>query len=141
MANHNQQPPARPTQVIDFGEERPPPQLFDMMERSQPWPETIAVRLYLEQGPDAPRTIEVTDPITVLGRGEGVIDVSVSDESASRYHACISRHDGQFFINDMGSANGTFINGQLVAEATLKNGDQVQIGTSVFRFEVNERQS
>lgn len=58
------------------------------------------------------------------------------DHTASRRHAQISEQGGAYVIQDLGSANGTFVNGARVAEAPLRPGDEIGIGGSRFRFEV-----
>lgn len=64
-------------------------------------------------------------------------DVQIEDRYASSLHARVFSRDGRFFVEDMNSTNGTLLNGAtLVGEAELIDGDSVQIGDTVFRFEV-----
>jgi len=64
-------------------------------------------------------------------------DVQIEDRYASSLHARVFSRDGRFFVEDMNSTNGTLLNGAtLVGEAELIDGDTVQIGDTVFRFEV-----
>jgi hypothetical protein len=58
------------------------------------------------------------------------------DTTASRRHAQISAEAGGYRIQDLGSANGTFVNGARVTESLLNPGDEVSIGGTRFRFEV-----
>jgi pSer/pThr/pTyr-binding forkhead associated (FHA) protein len=58
------------------------------------------------------------------------------DTTASRRHAQISAEGGGYRIQDLGSANGTFVNGARVTESLLNPGDEVSIGGTRFRFEV-----
>lgn len=58
------------------------------------------------------------------------------DTTASRRHAQISGAGASFSIQDLGSANGTYVNGAKVTEAALNPGDEVAIGGTRFRFEV-----
>lgn len=63
----------------------------------------------------------------------------IEDDSVSRLHAEICREQGEFFISDLGSANGTFVDGQRVTRAPLRDGSVVQLGSRVtFRFSVVE---
>jgi FHA domain len=65
-------------------------------------------------------------------------DVRISDRYASSLHARVFSRDGRFFVEDMSSTNGTLLNGAtLKGEAELIDGDTVQIGDTVFRFEVS----
>lgn len=58
------------------------------------------------------------------------------DTTASRRHAQISDEGGVFRVQDLGSSNGTFVNGARVTETVLQPGDEVSIGGTRFRFEV-----
>jgi pSer/pThr/pTyr-binding forkhead associated (FHA) protein len=58
------------------------------------------------------------------------------DTTASRRHAQITDQGGGYVIQDLGSANGTFVNGSRVTEGPLQPGDEVSIGGTRFRFEV-----
>ncbi len=60
--------------------------------------------------------------------------IRLEDEQASRRHARISRQGGGWILDDLGSRNGTLVNGQRVTKTvTLQAGDQVQIGNSLFQ--------
>ena len=64
-------------------------------------------------------------------------DVQIEDRYASGLHARVFSRGGRFFVEDMNSTNGTLLNGAtLQGEAELIDGDTVQIGDTVFRFEV-----
>lgn len=64
-------------------------------------------------------------------------DVQIEDRYASSIHARVFSRDGRFYVEDMNSTNGTLLNGaSLQGEAELIDGDTVQIGDTVFRFEV-----
>lgn len=68
-----------------------------------------------------------------LGREES--DVNIPDAQASRRHAQLARQDAGWVISDLGSTNGTFVNGVRVTGAQpLQSGDRIRIGTSVLVF-------
>jgi hypothetical protein len=70
-----------------------------------------------------------------IGRSKDC-DVQIEDRYASGLHARVFSRAGSFFAEDMGSTNGTLLNGAtLKGEAELIDGDTVQIGDTVFRFE------
>jgi hypothetical protein len=71
---------------------------------------------------------------TVIGRG-GEADVQLTDTGVSRRHAELRVVGDQVEVHDLGSTNGTRVNGQRVAAATLTDGDRITVGTSdlVFR--------
>jgi two-component system, cell cycle response regulator len=73
----------------------------------------------------------------VLGRGRDA-NVSIDDVGISRKHARVVRTDERrHILEDLGSANGVFVNGRRVQRADLANGDRVQLGpTVVLRFSV-----
>ena len=69
-----------------------------------------------------------------IGRFPGN-DIALEDSTASRNHARIRIEGGGFILTDLGSQNGTFVNLSQVKEVELKNGDEIKIGNSTFRFE------
>jgi len=76
----------------------------------------------------------------VLGRGASA-GVRVEDDTVSREHARVwVDAEGSVRVSDLGSTNGTLLNGQRVAEAVLSEGDKIQVGRwAVFRFSLNDR--
>lgn len=62
-------------------------------------------------------------------------DIHVDDNLASRQHAQIIFDGNSFFIVDNLSLNGTYINGERIDEARLNDGDEIRIGSHIFRFE------
>ena len=60
--------------------------------------------------------------------------VSILDSSVSRHHCVIRKRDGHFEIEDLKSRNRTLVNGEAVTGHTLQAGDEIKIGSSVFRF-------
>ena len=75
------------------------------------------------------------DAIT-LGRMQGN-SLALNDASVSLSHAKITRVGNSFYIKDLNSTNGTTLNGQSIAEARLRDGDQLELGkvTACFRLE------
>jgi PAS domain S-box-containing protein len=75
----------------------------------------------------------------VVGRGSEA-DIRIDDHGVSRKHARILRTpDGKCRVTDLGSTNGTYLNGVPVSTADLHEGDRLQIGTvTVFRFSTRE---
>ncbi len=73
----------------------------------------------------------------IIGRSVGS-NVRLDDSEVSRHHARIN-HDGTHFIlRDLGSANGSRINGQICTEHELRNGDTLQFGASILAFQLTE---
>lgn len=75
---------------------------------------------------------------TVLGRGPGV-DRAFDDPSMSRQRAVIEFAGGGFRLRDLGSTNGTTLNGAAVLSAELRHGDRFDIGGQRFVLAVEER--
>ncbi|HYZ89274.1 MAG TPA: FHA domain-containing protein [Myxococcales bacterium] len=69
----------------------------------------------------------------VVGRAAD-LDLVLMEDMVSRKHAKISVQDGVVSIADLGSTNGTFVNGERVKKAQLKIGDRVLIGTSILKL-------
>lgn len=94
-------------------------------------------RLIVRRGPQPNQVYELTSEVTNLGR-DITNDIVINDREASRHHLRFMRGADGFTIEDLGSTNGTFVNGKRVTGATpLKNGDMVGLGETVtLQFEV-----
>lgn len=68
----------------------------------------------------------------VVGRSSE-LDMVLVEDMVSRKHAKISTTAGQVIITDLGSTNGTFVNGEKVRKTRLKEGDRILIGTSILK--------
>jgi pSer/pThr/pTyr-binding forkhead associated (FHA) protein len=76
------------------------------------------------------------DGEATIGRGGGCTISLPSDTFTSQVHARVVEREGQLFVEDLGSTNGTFLNGKQVARtARLRKGDQLQVGNTVLRAE------
>jgi adenylate cyclase len=76
----------------------------------------------------------------VVGRAP-TSDFPIIDPTISRRHAQILRQDDKIFLRDLGSSNGTYVNGVRVESAELKPGDLVTFGKVMFRLEEVDRRS
>ena len=82
------------------------------------------------QDPDGTRTRHpFRHPRTAVGR-ERDNDLSLADEGVSHRHCEFVAEQGFFVVRDLGSQNGTFVNGRRVGEARLRDGDEVRIGAT-----------
>jgi len=91
------------------------------------------------RGPLIGRTFALGDQPLTIGRAADNL-VVIASPRASRHHAHIRREGAAFVIYDLGSANGTLVNGQRVQRAVLQPGDLIDIGDEVFRFEAGHQQ-
>ena len=83
------------------------------------------------------RRIELGAEPVVIGRNPDC-DLVLNDAEVSRHHAEIRREEGAFLVVDLGSLNGTKVNGAGVAGPTqLEDGDQITIGGHALRFEAS----
>ena len=77
-----------------------------------------------------------TSGITVGRSSEN--DIVIDDEGTSRHHARLFADDGpvrpQFFVQDLASANGTFVNEERIARTALVDEDRVTFGGTLFAF-------
>jgi len=93
------------------------------------------------QQPDHPalvvdgRVYPITAPVTVIGRGTEA-DVIVDDIGVSRRHAEVRVEGDQLVVADLGSTNGSFVDGERITTAEVVDGSQIKIGRStlVVRF-------
>lgn len=80
------------------------------------------------------RRIAITDQAVVIGR-LSTCDIPLGDPQVSRRHAEVRRDDEGFAVFDLGSTNGTLVNGSPVRERRLADGDELRIGSATIRFE------
>jgi putative methionine-R-sulfoxide reductase with GAF domain len=90
--------------------------------------------LRVKSGPQKGKTYEIRDDSLVVGRDAGV-DIQVLDHGVSRKHAEIFRIGEMYFVRDLESRNGTFVNDKQVSEELLRIGDQLRIGNTTVVFE------
>ncbi len=89
--------------------------------------------MILEDG-SVQQEIELDQQKLVIGR-EDSCAIHLSDPSVSRRHALLTCALDEYFIEDLGSTNGTLLNDKLVTKHILKHGDLLQIGDYVLRYE------
>ncbi len=100
---------------------------FERRSRSKPGSEIVFVRSENQSGLDF--TVE---DVVVVGRSEQA-DVFLDDSYASEFHLRFSSIDGGLVLQDLGSTNGTYVNGRRIASPVgLSKGDAVQVGKTVM---------
>jgi pSer/pThr/pTyr-binding forkhead associated (FHA) protein len=88
-------------------------------------------RLVVRHGPTPNQEHTLVLNTNIIGR-EPINDVVFADAEVSRRHARIILQNGHYYIEDLGSTNGTFVNGRRIQAITkLGNGDIVDLGESV----------
>lgn len=88
-------------------------------------------RLVVRRGPQPNQVYELKEDVINLGR-DITNDIVINDREVSRHHLRLMRGPEGYTIEDLGSTNGTFINGKRLSGASsLKNGDMVGLGETV----------
>jgi hypothetical protein len=82
------------------------------------------------------RRIPVADQPVVIGR-LSTCDIPLGDPQVSRRHAEVRRDAEGFSVVDLGSTNGTSVNGAPIRERRLTDGDELRIGSNTIRFEAS----
>ena len=81
---------------------------------------------------------EIRKPNLSLGRAEPS-DWIFDDDTLSREHATLEFVDGELRLRDLGSMNGTLLNGSPARSAVLKNGDRFELGQQKFQYVIEDR--
>lgn len=87
-----------------------------------------SVTLVFEAGPESGKSLRISTPRATIGRRKG--EILIKDAEISGSHAEISIAGDKVLIKDLGSTNGTFINGKKLPTADLRDGDRLTIGQS-----------
>lgn len=91
-------------------------------------PNSFKLRLINENSNTPPKEFELTKSEIIIGREDNV-DITIPASAVSRRHARLILEGDQYFIEDLGSSNGTFINGQsLTKRRPLNSGDRIRLG-------------
>jgi pSer/pThr/pTyr-binding forkhead associated (FHA) protein len=90
--------------------------------------------LRVKSGPLAGQTVEVTNTLSI---GREDVDLIIDDDELSRHHAVVRLVADGLQVEDLGSKNGTFVDGRRIAEPTIVGrGMELKLGKSVFEVEV-----
>ena len=98
-------------------------------------PATVKSGYLFHLKPEDPGVVPwtITDKPVVVGRGD-TAEAFVDDEQLSRGHFLVDRQNGEFFLIDLESSNGTWVNGKKVSAFKLHGEEIIQAGASMFRF-------
>jgi len=120
-------PLEQPAQTMIY---RPPAAVAapETVETPPPPPEREVVTLTV-----AGRKQEITSPRVVLGRSRAC-DVHVADVNVSRKHAELHQEGATYWIVDLGSTNGTIVNGKRIERERLRDGDSITLGSTEIVF-------
>lgn len=98
------------------------------------------LKLHITVPETATRLVDLTDATLpcVIGRDSEVSQVAIADSQASRAHASVDIEDDKVYVEDMGSRNGTWLNGQPATRVRVYHGDIVRIGRTHVTFEIGD---
>jgi signal transduction histidine kinase len=98
-----------------------------------PREDLIVPSLFVIQGRDQGTRFRLDGSTVTIGRGTSNA-VQLHDTEVSREHAEFSRRGESFYIRDLGSSNGTYVNGKPIQEHELASGDQLQLGRTLLLY-------
>ena len=96
----------------------------------------IALSIQTEQGKENQR--QFLQPQIMIGR-DTKCDLAVMDEALSAHHARLTHHHGQWWLEDLNSTNGTFLNQEkLTTPAVVITGDHFKCGNTIFGIQIED---
>lgn len=97
-------------------------------------------KLILRTGTPSSQEFALTQPEIIIGR-DASVDLTLSFPGVSRRHARLTRAGEVYTLEDLGSSNGTYLNGErLVERSPLKSGDQIRLGAAItLTYEASAR--
>ncbi|MGZ7031386.1 MAG: FHA domain-containing protein [Thermoanaerobaculia bacterium] len=100
-------------------------------------PQGKRLSLAIIDGPDAGSVFRLEKPRVTIGRSNA--DLTLNDTEASRQHAAVEVRDLIFLLNDLGSTNGTMMDGRRISEPTeLQNQSEFQVGGTTLMLIVTD---
>lgn len=122
---------ANATRIMSLDDvEAPEEDAGDDVEATQAGP---PISIEVVEGPDAGKKKRVRGGRMIIGRGDGC-DLKLRDTSASRRHLEIIVGASGCIARDLGSGNGTKVNGERIDEVSVSHGDEVVVGTTLLRI-------
>ena len=103
-----------------------------------PAPQPGRPRLTVNGTDGAARELAIGSDVLVIGRASDA-DVRLSDTGVSRRHAELRREGDDHVLIDLGSTNGTLVNGRPIERVRLTSGDRIEVGATVLLFERDRR--
>jgi two-component system, cell cycle response regulator len=122
---------ARPSLMADEGEATRITSLSSLESELRARRQQVAAYLVVLQGSNVGEMHKVEGPEVVVGRAMNV-QVRLNDDGISRRHCRVLSIGGQVIIEDLGSANGTLVNGEMIQHHALKEGDKVRLGANTM---------
>ena len=93
----------------------------------------LVASIHVIQGPDKGRTFNLYDGENIIGRQSRTVEIA--DRTVSRHHTKLTLSNSHWILEDLGSANGTYLNGVRIKKpAMVKRGDQIRCGATLLVF-------
>lgn len=99
-------------------------------------PEGMVVMLRVLEGREVGKGYHVNKVPVTLGR-DAISDIPITDTRMSRQHALLFYYSPDFFLKDLGSTNGSFVNDRRIKQSVIKNEDKIKLGSTVMEFIVS----
>ena len=127
-----------PSKKEETTEQSPlPEKSTDKMPAELLLPQGKRISLAVIAGPDAGSVYRIEKPRVTIGRASA--DLTLNDTEASRLHAAIEVRDAVILLRDLGSTNGTLVDGQRIIDAVeLQDKSEFQVGATVLMLIVTE---
>ena len=114
------------TLVLTFGE-------LEGMAKPPPEDTEACIILLHPPGPDIGKRTPLAEKSYIVGRDQSA-DLVIPRSTISRQHSRLRRDGSAWWVEDMGSTNGTFVNESRISERKLIDGDQIRFGDTIFKF-------
>ena len=89
--------------------------------------------LSVESGVDKGKSFQLTSPELSVGRAQDN-NIMLADQHVSSHHAMVHYREKGYMIEDLGSKNGTFVNGTRVEHSLIRDNDRIEMGETLLRF-------
>lgn len=97
-------------------------------EHMRPMPRGLRVSVALLSGPETGKVLPCKVSRAVIGRAGS--DLPINDEEISRRHAVVEIHDDRYFLRDLGSTNGTFVDERRITETEIFDRSEFRVGAT-----------
>src|SRR5215207_3063111 len=129
----------RPSVPADEGEATRITSLSSLESELRARRHQLAAYLVVLQGTNVGEMHKIEGPELVIGRAVSAA-VRLNDDGISRRHCRVLSIGGQVIIEDLGSANGTLVNGEMIQQHALKEGDKIRLGaTTTLKFTYQDK--
>jgi len=110
----------------------------EVAEATDQVPGPAVAQLRVTSGADQGKQFVIDQPVKTIGRASEN-DIRILDPGVSRHHAEIRAQEEGYLLVDLGSTNGTLVNGENIQSRKLRPGDVIQVGTTIMEFQVEEK--